>query len=205
MLWTAAVCFVDVQAIGPQESTVGFATLNTLAHSIIGVNMYLYIITDWFSLVPLGFAAGFALLGLTQWIKRKHLSKVDFSILVLGGFYMLVIALYICFEIFPLNYRPVLLNGYLESSYPSSTTMLVMSVMPTSIMQFNTRIKNAALKRWSSFAITTFVILMVICRLLSGVHWVTDIVGGALLSAGLVLIYSSIVEQSHHHTKGSIR
>ena len=142
--------------------------------------------------MPIGVAMGFALLGLIQWIKRKHLRQVDFSILVLGGFYLLVMAAYVLFEVFVINYRPVLIGGYLEASYPSSTTMLVLCVMPTAIMQLNARIKNQTLKRWVGFGITAFILFMVIGRLLSGVHWFTDIIGGALLSAGLVMLYYSI-------------
>ena len=189
LLWTAAICFVDVQAIGPQESTVGFAAINGFVHSLTGVHMTLYTITDWLGLVPVGFAVGFALLGLIQWMKRKKLLKVDYSILTLGGFYIAVLAVYVIFEVLAVNYRPVLINGYLETSYPSSTTMLVMCIMPTSMMQLNARIKNNVLKRCVAFVITAFIAFMVIARLISGVHWVTDIVGGALLSAGLVMMY----------------
>ena len=181
--------FVDVQTIGPRESAVGFATLNGFVHSLTGVNMTLYTVTDWLGLVPIAFAIGFALLGLIQWVKRKHLRQVDFSILVLGGFYLLVMAAYVLFEVFVINYRPVLINGYLEASYPSSTTMLVLCVMPTTLMQLNARIKSQTLKRWVGFGITAFILFMVIGRLLSGVHWFTDIIGGALLSAALVLLY----------------
>jgi len=85
-LWTAAIRLVDVQAIGPQGSAVGFATVNRWFHTLTGLNLSLYAITDWLGLVPLFVAAGFALLGLSQWIKRRHLKRVDFSILVLGGF-----------------------------------------------------------------------------------------------------------------------
>ena len=155
--------------------------------------MSLYTITDWLGLVPLAFVMGFALLGLVQWIKRKYLLKVDYSILVLGGFYIVVMAVYMLFEVFVVNYRPVLIGGILEASYPSSTTMLVMCVMPTAVMQFNARIKNNILKRFVASAITAFVVFMVIGRLLSGVHWFTDIIGGALLSAGLVLMYRAII------------
>ena len=192
VVWTAAVQLVDVQPIGPQGSTVGFATVNSWVHNLTGVHMSLYTVTDWLGLVPIAFAIGFALLGLIQWVKRKHLRQVDFSILVLGGFYLLVMAAYVLFEVVVINYRPVLINGCLEASYPSSTTMLVLCVMPTTLMQLNARIKSQTLKRWVGFGITAFILFMVIGRLLSGVHWFTDIIGGALLSAGLVMLYYSI-------------
>ena len=188
-LWTIAIRFIDIKAIGPQNSAVGFATLNQFVHNLTGVNMSLYTITDWLGLVPLGFAMGFALFGFIQWIKRKRILKVDYSILVLGGFYVLVIAMYIFFEMFIVNYRPILINGILEASYPSSTTMLVLCIMPTTIMQFNNRIKNEALKKLISVLIIVFILFTVIGRILSGVHWITDIIGGAMLSSGLVMLY----------------
>ena len=193
VLWTVALHFVDVRAIGPGDSSVGFASLNKLIHNSTGVHMSLYTITDWLGLVPLCFIMGFGVLGLCEWIKRKNLFKVDYNILVLGGFYIVVMAIYIFFEMFVVNYRPILINGYLEASYPSSTTMLVMCVMPTAIMQFNTRIKNSIFRRCVAFIITAFIVFMVIGRLVSGVHWFSDIVGGAMLSSGLVMIYDSIV------------
>ena len=193
VMWTVAIRFIDVQAIGPQESSVGFATINRFVHNLTGVHMSLYTITDWLSLVPLVFVMGFSTLGLIQWIKRKHLLKVDYNILILGGFYIATMAVYVLFEMLVVNYRPILINGYLEASYPSSTTMLIMCVMPTAIMQFNSRIKNEVFKRCVATAITIFIIFMVIGRLISGVHWFTDIVGGALLSAGLVLMYRAII------------
>ena len=192
LIWTIAIKFVDVQAIGPMNSTVGFATINRFMHDLTGVHMVLYNVTDWLGLVPMAFVIGFAVLGLVQWVKKKHILKVDRSILALGVFYIVVMAVYVLFEIVVVNYRPVLINGYLEASYPSSTTMLVTCVMPTAIMQLNSRIKNDIIKRCISCLIVAFIAFMVIGRLISGVHWVTDIVGGALLSAGLVLMYHSI-------------
>ena len=193
LLWTSAIQFVDVQTIGPQGSSVGFATINQFVHNLTGVHMSLYTITDWLSLVPFAFVMGFALLGLVQWIKRKHILKVDYNILILGGFYIVVMAVYALFEILVVNYRPVLIDGVLEASYPSSTTMLVMCVMPTAVMQFNERIKTKILKRLVTSSIIVFVVFMVIGRLVSGVHWFTDIIGGALLSSGLVLMYRAVV------------
>jgi undecaprenyl-diphosphatase len=192
VLWTIAIQFIDVNAIGPQNSSVGFSTLNQFIHNLTGVNMVLYTITDWLGLVPLGFAMGFALVGFKQLIKRRHILKVDFNILALGGFYIVVFAIYIFFEMFVINYRPVLINGILEASYPSSTTMLVMCIMPTAIMQFNNRIKNETLKKLISVSIIVFILFMVIGRILSGVHWITDIIGGAMLSCGLVMLYCFI-------------
>ena len=192
VLWTLLASFVDVRAIGPNGSSVGFAALNGYVHERIGVNIPLYTITDWLGLVPICFALGFAVLGLLQWIKRKGLLKVDRSIFTLGGFYIVVMAVYILFEMIVINYRPVLIDGYLEASYPSSTTLLVMCVMPTAMMQLRARIKNDVL-RWSvTVVIAVFVFFMVIGRIVSGVHWITDIIGGVLFSTGIVLIYSSI-------------
>ena len=192
VLWTVLIHFVDVGAIGPQESSVGFATLNGYVHNLTGMNMFLYVITDWLGLVPIACVLGFAILGLVQWMKRRSLFKVDRSLLVLGVFYVVVMAVYGFFEIVVINYRPVLINGYLEASYPSSTTMLVMCVMPTAIMQLNTRIKKRLFRRCVALAISVFITFMVIGRLVSGVHWFTDIIGGALISTGLMLMYDAV-------------
>ena len=192
VLWTVLVRFVDVQAIGPDGSSVGLATLNRFVHELTGVNWILYTVTEWLGLAPIAVALGFAILGLVQLIKRKSLWKVDYSILALGVFYIVVMASYIFFEIVVINYRPTLIDGYLEASYPSSTTMLVMCVMPTAAMQLNVRIKNTVFRRCAVITIVAFTAFMVIGRLISGVHWISDIIGGALLSAGLVIIYYSL-------------
>ena len=193
-LWTLLVKTVDVRAIGPNGSCVGFAALNSAVHELFGVNMTLYTITDWLGLVPFMFVFGFAALGLCQWIKRRSLLKVDKSIFVLGGFYALVMIAFLAFEVLVINYRPVLIEGVLEASYPSSTTMLVTCVMPTAVMQLNARIKNAALRRTVAALLCAFALFMVIGRLASGVHWFSDIIGGLLLSAGLVLAYKFFEE-----------
>lgn len=199
-LWTVLLNFVDVKALGPRDSVVGFATLNGLVHSITGVHMSLYIITDWLGLVPIAFALFFAILGLVQWIRRKSLIKVDYNLFVLGGFYIVVIAAYILFETVVINYRPVLIDGFLEVSYPSSTTLLVLCVMPTAMMQLKNRIKNKTFRRCVLLSITAFIIFMVVGRLMSGVHWFTDIVGGALLSASLVMMYRYFIGLTHSQT-----
>ena len=191
VLWTVAICFVDVRAIGPQGSSVGFAGINGFVHNLTGVHLALYNITDWLGLVPILVCIGFSILGLVQWIKRKRICKVEHDILILGGFYIVTIAAYLLFESVVINYRPVLIDGILEASYPSSTTMLVMCVMPTAVIQFNIRIKSKVFRNIVAVTIFVFIAFMIIGRLVSGVHWLTDIVGGALLSAGLVTMYYS--------------
>ena len=191
-LWTAIVRFVNVGAIGPRGSEVGLAALNGFFHRLVGSDIILYDITDWLGLVPIAIAFGFAVFGLVQWIKRKSILKVDKSIIALGVFYIAVFVFYVLFEFLTVNYRPVLINGYLEASYPSSTTLLVLCVIPTALMQLNARIRNKA-ARLTVLAIgIAFVLFMVIGRVLSGVHWITDIVGGILLSGGLVFAYAAM-------------
>ena len=160
-LWTWAVCAVDVRPIGPEGSSVGLAAMNGWFHRVTGVHMALYVLTDWLSLIPVGFAAGFALLGLAQWIRRKKLKQVDISLLALGGFYMAVMAAYVVFETVVINRRPVLIEGVLEASYPSSTTMLVICVMETAVMQLRGRLRRSTLRRCAVWLIRMFTALMI--------------------------------------------
>ena len=192
ILWTAAVDRIDVGPIGPQGSSVGFAALNDWFHNLTGVHMALYTVTDFLGLVPLGVAAGFGLWGLAQWIGRKDIRRGDRELLLLGAFYAAVIAVYGFFEIVVINYRPVLIEGVLEASYPSSTTLLTMCVMPTAVIQLRRRIENAVYRCCITGIAAAFVVFMVVGRLLSGVHWITDIIGGALFSVGAVFLYAAV-------------
>ena len=187
------ILFVDVQAVGPNGSKVGLAVFNTWFHQLTGVHMTLYTVTDWLGLVPIAVCLCFGCLGLCQLIKRRSLFKVDRDIMLLGGYYILVIFCYLIFEMIPINYRPILIDGFLEASYPSSTTLLVLSVMPTLAFQVNRRLKSTVIQKVSCILSALFSAFMVIGRLLSGVHWFTDIVGAVLLSAGLFYFYKGIV------------
>ena len=188
-LWTAAVCLVDVRAAGPLGSSVGLAALNGFVRDLVGVNMALYAVTDRLGLVPIGVMLAFALLGLGQWVRRGSIRRVDRSLLVLGAFYAAVAAAYLLFEAVAVNFRPVLIDGRLEASYPSSTTTLALCVLPTAAMQLRGRIRHRALGRCAAALLAALAVFMVVGRLLSGVHWFSDIVGGILLSAGLVMLY----------------
>ena len=189
VIWTLAVSLIDVQAIGPNGTSIGFATLNGYFHHLTGVNMLLYTLTDWLSLIPFLFIAVFATVGLIQLLRRKSFLKVDYSILILGGFYLVVMAAFVIFEIFVVNHRPILIDGVLEASYPSSTTVLITTVMPTAAIELNRRIKSTSIRATVISLITLFSIFMVVARLICGVHWLSDIIGGVLLSSALVMFY----------------
>ena len=193
ILWTVLIQRVDVQPVGQNGTNIGFATVNTWFHRLTGVHMAIYTITDWLGLVPSVVCIGFGVLGLVQLIQRRSLKKVDSDILLLGFYYVLVILGYLIFEMIPINYRPIPIDGVMEASYPSSTTLLVLSVMPTLVFQVNRRARGTAAKRVTAALSILFSLFMVLGRLISGVHWMTDIVGAVLLSAGLYMLYRSTV------------
>jgi len=193
-IWTAAVKLVDVKAIGPDGSSVGFASINGFFSELLGYNGLFYELTEILGLLPLAVIGCFGLLGAYQLIKRKSLLKVDSDILILGIFYVFVLAVYVLFEVVVINRRPVLMDGVLEASYPSSHTLLALCVMLTAEMQLRTRLASEKLRNASSVCIFCIIAVTVIGRLLSGVHWFTDIVGGVLFSIGAVLLYKFFVQ-----------
>lgn len=192
-VWTVLIQTIDVQKVGETKTEVGFAAFNSWFHQLTGVHMLIYTITDWLGLVPIFICLVFGGMGFAQMINRKSLLKVDLDIILLGIYYVVVILGYLIFEMIPINFRPIFIEGCLEASYPSSTTLLVLSVTPTLIFQVGCRVKEARIREGINIAAMFFSLFMVIGRLLSGVHWFTDIVGAVLLSKGLFSIYKGIV------------
>ena len=193
VIWTILIQIVDVKPLGVAGSNIGFSTMNCWFHKLTGVHMWIYTVTDWLGLEPVFICIVFGVVGLVQLIKRRDLFKVDASILLLGIYYILVIVAYLAFEMLPINYRPVLIDGRLEQSYPSSTTLLVLSVMPTFVYQIKGRISDRLCVNVLTYIAMLFAGLMVFGRLVAGVHWLTDIVGSILISAGLFCIYKATV------------
>jgi len=195
-LWTALIQLVDVQSVGQNGTYIGLATLNTWFHRLTGIHMRIYTITDWLGLVPIAICLGFTAMGAVQLVRRRSLLKVDPDILLLGVYYVAVIFFYLLFEAVPINYRPVPIDGVMEASYPSSTTLLVLSVIPTLKFQIDRRAGSPALRKATTLFVVAFSALMVAGRLISGVHWATDIVGSALLAGALFMLYRCAVEAS---------
>ena len=193
IVWTVLIQCVDVQPVGQNGTNIGFAGINVSFHELTGVHMSIYNATDWLGLVPFIVCVCFGVVGVVQLIKRRSLKKVDADIIMLGVYYVIVIIAYFFFEKFPVNYRPILIEGVLEASYPSSTTLLVLSVMPTLAFQIKRRSDNKVLVNLTLIFVVLFSAFMVIGRLIAGVHWLTDIIGGVLIAGGLYICYRSAV------------
>lgn len=185
----AAVKFVDVGAIGPQGSEIGLSAINGQVRDALGFSESWYGITDWLGILSILVALGFAFFGVCQLIHRRSFKKVDGDIYLLAGVYVLAAAVYVLFELFVVNYRPVILEESLEASFPSSHTVLVICFMGTAVHQFLCRIKNRPLKVVAAVVGSAVIAVMVIGRLFSGVHWFTDILGGVLIGSAIVLAY----------------
>ena len=199
VIWTVLIQTVDVQPVGQNGTDIGFAGLNQWFHRLTGVNMMLYTVTDWLGLVPIAVCMCFGFLGLIQLIRRKSLFRVDSDILLLGVYYILVIAGYLIFEMIPINYRPIPIEGRIEASYPSSTTLLVVSVMPTLAYQVRRRVQNKVVRNAAYICTAAFTLFMISGRTVSGVHWLTDIIGSLMLSSGLYLLYHGTVRLTEEH------
>ena len=191
------VCFVDVQAIGPEGTRIGLSHLNRFVFELFGVNMLWYEVTDWLGLAAIGTAFLFAAAGLIQWIRRKDIRKVDKEILSLGGLYFIVIGLYVLFELVVVNYRPILMPGstHPEASFPSSHTMLVCVIMGSALLLLGKYVHGKILRKVLQAICAATIGVTVLGRLISGVHWFTDIVGGVLISITLLNLYADILER----------
>ncbi len=204
LVFTLLVSKCDVQTVSvlnaitgdtSETTTIGFANINTAVADLLGVHLVWYKITDILGYLALLVVAFFGLLGILQLIQRKSLAKVDKDIIALGGFYAVVLVFYVLFEKVVINMRPVIvdLEEGLEASYPSSHTMLAVCVFTTAIFQFNSRIKNDMAAKVIDIICSVLLVVTVVGRLLSGVHWFTDIIGGLLLSGSLIVCYCATV------------
>lgn len=202
LIFTLSVCFIDIQAIGPKDSTIGLATFNGFVFRLIGVHLIWYHITDWLGIIAIVTAFVFAVQGLLQLFKKRSIKKINVSLFLLGGFYIIVLIFYIIFECFVINYRPILMNGFLEASYPSSHTMIVVCIMATAIIVVRRRNTSSIFKKiFQCFAIL-LIFITIIGRLISGVHWITDIIGGIVLGTALITLFYAFLryfEEKHNY------
>ena len=194
IVFTIIIKTIDVKSIGPNGSEVGLASINNNFHNIFDYNELFYNISKYLGYLSFLIIFMYGLIGLKELIKKKNILKVNNYILILGSFYVLVLAVYFFFEKVVINYRPVLENGVLEASYPSSHTILSICVCLSSFIVSRYVFKNE--KKAKLFNICTLILMgvIVITRLLSGVHWLTDIMGGILISLALVYVFKYFID-----------
>ena len=192
IIFIALLKNIDVKCDAVNNSCIGLATINQFLFNKIGVNMLWYTITDWLGIIPILMAMVYAFIGLFQLIKRKCLNKVEPEIIKLGIFYIIVLLIYILFKKYIINYRPILMNGFLEASFPSSHTLMTICLCGSSIIINNRLFKNNFTKILNIISLIV-IIFTVIGRFISGVHWFTDIIGGILISCFLLISFYSIL------------
>ncbi len=182
---------IDVKPIGPYHTKVGFAAINNFVHIHLPKNIIWYNITKYLGYLTFILVIYYAVIGLKQLIKGKSLKKVDKKILLLGAFYVLVGIVYVIFEKVIINYRPVIMGDELEASFPSSHTMLALCVCASSLIMSKYYIKGEKTKQILDIVTWVVMVVLVIGRLISGVHWLTDIIGGIIISGFLLSILNA--------------
>lgn len=193
IIFTILVSTVDVQPSGISGTNLGFSTINHSVFDSIGTNDAIYLATEILGYIFIIPAAFFAVWGIIQLIKRKNFKKVDLHFYALLGLYIAVAATYVFFELVAVNYRPILIDGKAEASYPSSHTMLAITVLLSSFLMICRLVKNRTIKFVALGVTVVCSVAMAILRLYSGVHWATDIIGGILISVSLVLIFNAVL------------
>ena len=189
-IYTLLVKFVDVKPIGPQDSMVGLSALNGAFSKLIGSHMWIYKLSELLGYVLLLLVVIYGAIGVYQLVKRKNLLKVDKQIIILGCFYVLMLIVYIFFEKVVINYRPVLMDGVLEASYPSSHTLLALCVGLSSLIVSQKYFNKKYIKQINLVTII-LMSLVVLLRVLSGVHWISDIIGGIIISLALISVFQT--------------
>ena len=191
VVFTVLVKIVDVGFVSSTGSLVGFSSVNIPFSQKFGFNPILYKVSEVLGYLIFLVIAVFAFIGCYQLIKRKSLMKVDKDLYALAITYVFTFALYIFFDkVLVINLRPIIMAGesIAEPSFPSSHTLLAVSVLGTAISE-------CGKIRKKSFRVSLVIVLAILMgatglsRLFSGVHWVTDIVAGILWGEVMMTLY----------------
>src|SRR5574344_1373014 len=136
LIFTLLIKFVDVQAIGPNGSSVGLATFNSYFNNLVeSYSKTWNVISTLIMILSFALLAGIIVLGIVEIIKRKSLFKVDSRILALGIAVVVAVLVYFIFELVKINYRPILVYDALKASYPFTHVFLTIFLF-ASITEF---------------------------------------------------------------------
>ncbi len=198
LLTAVAVKTVDVAPIGPEDTSIGLAGINSPIHEATGLNMRLYKLTGYLGILSILAGLCFAGFGLVQLIRRKSLMKVDRELLVMGGLYIILAVLYVLFEFVVINRRPVILpdDVHPEASFPSSHTLLTFVILGSIMTVIGKYVKNRSLRSLIQVVCGVLILLMVFARLFSGVHWFTDIMASVFLGAALLFLFTAVLDKT---------
>ena len=198
LILTVLLTCVDVRAAGESGAEVGFATLNEAVFDALGQNELCLKASELCGILMLAAVGAFGVTGFVQVIRRKGILRADPELYVMAGGLVLLAAVYVLFEIVVINCRPVLDEGELAASYPSSHTMLAVAVAGMGMAYLQIRAKKGALAYTLYGLPNVASVATVVLRLLSGVHWLTDIVGGVLLGLVITFVYLAVCTYMAH-------
>ena len=187
---------VDVQAVGPEGTSVGLASMNTAFHNMTGENKGFYLLSKILGFAELSLVVYFAGIAVYQWVKGKSFKNVAHCLKAAGIFYVITAGLYVFFEKVVINFRPVIMEGkdHVEPSFPSTHTLLAIMILGSAFVIAKNLLTNVPLKRTLRILCFVFMFITAAARLLSGVHWLTDIIGAIFLGATLVFEYAGVIK-----------
>ena len=188
--FTIAVDKIDTTLVWGKE--IGFSNLNIAVHRLLQTSETLDLISDITMIFSALLLGGFVFMGTYQIISGKGIKAVDKEILISGAVFVLTALTYLIFEKVVINFRPVLEDGFLEASYPSTHVLLSTVINILAIDYIVNKIKN----RKIMLPVVIFVVVITVvgfgARVLSGMHWATDIVGALLFAGALIMIYYTL-------------
>ncbi|MBR3720017.1 MAG: phosphatase PAP2 family protein [Firmicutes bacterium] len=197
LLTIVLVKTVDVAAVGPAGTEIGLSHLNAGFHNLIGEHQFLYKMTNLLGFWAILCGVVFAVIGAVQLVQRKSLAMVDKQILALGALFVLLGIVYVLFEKVVINCRPILMEGETvpEASFPSSHTVLACVIFGSVAMLVKDYVNDNRTAALVQNACLVLMIVAVLGRLFSGVHWFTDILGGLFLSYALLQAFSGVLDK----------
>ena len=184
----------NVKLTGTYNTSIGLGSINLKLRDLIGTSKAFDIISTIILVIAFLIVAAEIALAIYELVKRKDIEKLDNEIWALSVTYA---ALAFIFAVFNyaliINVRPVVIDGKLESSYPSTHVLVSLTVFLTGITMTSYLVKDKKLKLGIDIALIALSVLVVITRMLSGKHWFTDIIGGILASGFLYWMHITFI------------
>lgn len=189
--FTYLVRTYDVAPVGYNGAEVGFSKLNAATHEMFPGDDGSYELTKILGYICLIAVAVNGLEAAIDFFRNKgRISRMHKRNVITCIYYVVVGGFYVLFEFVVINTRPI----SAEASYPSSHTMLALCVLYSVFVLLG--FSSWRYKFMASILRVICVVAMismVVFRFLSGVHWLTDICGGILLSLSLMCLYRACI------------